>query len=207
MLKIGLTGGIASGKSKVAAMFAALGVPIVDTDAIAREVVEIGSPGLDAVRKLFGDGVLDANGRLDRPKLRGIVFADSKQRKRLEAVLHPLIRARTLERLAEIRAPYVIVVVPLLVETDFEAFVDRVLVVDCAETLQLERLMSRDGGTESEARALLAAQVDRRTRVAAADEVIDNDGPLDATEAQVEALDRKYRGLVRDCPEHSGRAE
>jgi len=201
VLKIGLTGGIASGKSSIAAMFAALGVPIIDTDVIAREAVAPGSPGLQAVERLFGKGVLAADGSLDRVKLRGIVFGDGAARRRLEAALHPLIRRRTLERIAETRAPYVIIVVPLLVETDFRAVVDRVLVVDCPESAQIERLMLRDGTTGPEARAMLAAQADRRTRLAAADDVVDNAASLAASEAQVVALHQKYDELARDCSE------
>lgn len=199
MLKIGLTGGIASGKSTVAEMFAARGVPVVDTDVIAREVVEAGSPGLEAVVQAFGQAVLAADGGLDRATLRRIVFGDEAARKRLEAILHPLIRRRTLERIAAVRAPYVIVVVPLLVETGFRTFVDRVLVVDCAESAQIGRLTSRDGLTESEARAMLGAQADRRARLAAADDVIDNGGSIAAARAQVDALHEKYDALGRDC--------
>src|SRR5690606_20981910 len=167
MLTIGLTGGIASGKSTVAELFAALGVPVIDTDVIAREVVEPGEPGLAAIRDAFGAEVLTPDGRLDRRRLREIVFADAAKRRRLESILHPLIRERTLARLAAVRnAPYAIVVVPLLVETDFGKLVDRVLVVDVPVDAQLERLASRDGIDRAAAEAMVAAQASRETRLA-----------------------------------------
>ncbi|HEY8518453.1 MAG TPA: dephospho-CoA kinase [Gammaproteobacteria bacterium] len=198
MLTVGLTGGVASGKSAVTGMFAKRGVPIVDTDLIAREVVAPGEPGLTAVREAFGEEVLTATGELDRRKLREIVFADEAQRRRLEGILHPLIRARTLERLRSLEAPYAIVAVPLLVETGFGKLVDRVLVVDCPEEVQLARLMARDSLTREQATAMIRAQTDRATRLAAADDVIDNGGDLVVTERQVEQLHRKYLELARD---------
>jgi len=208
MLKIGLTGGISSGKSAVASHFEALGVPVIDTDILAREVVEPGEPGLAAVRREFGDDVLGADGRLDRRKLRSIVFADAAMRRRLESILHPMIKALMLARLEALRGePYAIVVVPLLVETEFEELVDRVLVVDVPVETQVERLMARDGITRAEAEAMIAAQTTRETRVAHADDVIDNSGSLDSTRAQVEALHRRYLQLATVCREESGRAE
>ncbi|HEX6996732.1 MAG TPA: dephospho-CoA kinase [Gammaproteobacteria bacterium] len=194
---MGLTGGVASGKSAVTGMFAKRGVPVVDTDLIAREVVAPGEPGLTAVREAFGAEVLTATGELDRRKLRDIVFADEAQRRRLERILHPLIRARTLERLRALEAPYAIVAVPLLVETGFGKLVDRVLVVDCPEEVQLARLMARDALSREQATAMVRAQTDRATRLAAADDVIDNGGDLVATERQVEQLHRKYLELAR----------
>lgn len=208
MLTIGLTGGIASGKSTVAELFAALGVPVIDTDVIAREVVEPGEPGLAAIRDAFGAEVLTPDGRLDRRRLREIVFADAAKRRRLESILHPLIRERTLARLAAVRnAPYAIVVVPLLVETDFGKLVDRVLVVDVPVDAQLERLASRDGIDRAAAEAMVAAQASRETRLAHADDVIDNAGDLAATRAQVERLHARYLELATVCREDSGRAE
>lgn len=208
MLKIGLTGGIASGKSTVAAMFEALGVPVVDTDVIAREVVEPGEPGLSAVAAEFGDQVLAPDGRLDRRRLRAVVFADDAKRRRLEAILHPLIRARVLERLEAFGdIPYAIVVVPLLVETDFGKLVDRVLVVDVPAETQLDRLVARDGIGRAEAEAMLAAQVDRTTRLAHADDVIDNAGDRASAHAAVERLHQRYLQLATVCRRDSGRAE
>jgi dephospho-CoA kinase len=207
VLRVGLTGGIASGKSQVAEMFAALGAPVVDTDQIAREVVVPGTPGFAAVRAAFGAAILAADGGLDRGKLRDLVFEDSRARRRLESILHPLIRAATLTRLAVIEAPYAIVVVPLLLETDFAALVDRVLVVDCPPELQLERVMRRDSVRRVRAESIVAAQLDRAARRAAADDVIDNSRTLEHTRGQVVALHRRYLELARDCPSPRGRAE
>jgi dephospho-CoA kinase len=196
MLKVGLTGGVASGKSMVADLFAKLGAALVDTDAISRDVVAPGEPGLEAVRKLFGPAVITAGGELDRRALRAIVFADAAKRRHLEDVLHPLIRERTLQKLGEAQGPYTVVVVPLLVETFFGRLVDRVLVVDCPVATQLERLVRRDGLAHTEAEAMVAAQTDRASRLAAADDVIDNSGSIDATRAQVQALHRRYLELA-----------
>ena len=207
MLRVGLTGGIASGKSLVGDMFAALHVPIVDTDRIAREVVALGTPGLAAVRAAFGTAILTVDGNLDRAKLRDLVFTDSAARHWLEGILHPLIRAATLERLAAIEAPYVVVVVPLLLETGFEALVDRILVVDCPRDMQLERVMRRDAVSRQSAESVLGAQLDRAARLDAADDVIDNSGTLEQTRTQVAALHARYLELARDCPSLRGRAE
>jgi dephospho-CoA kinase len=196
MLKVGLTGGVASGKSMVATMFAELGAALVDTDLLAREVVAPGEPGLDAVRMLFGPGVITEAGELDRRALRSIVFADAAKRRHLEDVLHPLIRERTLQRLHEAAGPYTIVIVPLLVETFFGQLVDRVLVVDCPVAAQLERLVRRDGLSHEEAEAMIAAQTSRASRLEAADDVIDNSGSIDATRSQVARLHRSYLDLA-----------
>jgi dephospho-CoA kinase len=195
-LTIGLTGGIASGKSAVATMFVELGAGLVDTDVIAREVVAPGEPGFAAVLQAFGRSVLDKSGELNRAALRSIVFADPARRRELEALLHPLIRARTRQKLAELHTPYAIVAVPLLVETQFGELVDRVLVVDCPEQTQLERLMKRDALPRSEALSMLAAQVDRATRLRAAHDVIDNSGSREATRMQVAQLHRRYLDLA-----------
>ncbi len=200
MVRVGLTGGIASGKSVVAELFAALGAPIVDTDQVARDVVAPGEPGLAAVAEEFGRAILTTAGTLDRAALRRRVFADEKARERLEAILHPLIRTRTLAALSEMDAPYVVVAVPLLVETGFAALVDRVLVVDCPREIQLARLMARDQHSRAEAEQILAAQVSRETRLAAADDVIDNGGSLAATRAQVAALHERYLELAAALP-------
>lgn len=207
MLHIGLTGGIASGKSAVARMFVSRGAALVDTDVVAREVVEPGSAGLSAVVAAFGESMLDTSGALDRARLRQQVFANAASRKRLEQILHPLIRERTLELMGAARGPYVIVAVPLLVETGFAALVERVLVIDCSVQTQLARLMQRDRMTEAEAQAAIAAQVDRQTRLAAADDVIDNDGSLVATERQVGVLHERYVAMSNDCRAKPGPAE
>jgi dephospho-CoA kinase len=194
-LIVGLTGGIASGKSLVGAMFVKLGAPLVDTDQVARDVVAVGEPGLAAVAAEFGPAVLSPTGGLNRPLLRSLVFADEEKRRRLEAILHPLIRARTRAKLADLETPYALVAVPLLVETRFGELADRILVVDCPESLQLERLMRRDSIPKAEAVAMVRAQVDRATRLKAAHDVIDNSGTTDATRRQVDVLHRRYLDL------------
>lgn len=195
-LTIGLTGGVASGKSVVAAMFVSLGAALIDTDVIAREVVAPGEPGLAAIRAEFGDSVLTPSGELDRAKMRKLIFADPAKRRALEAALHPLIRARTRQRLDATRGPYVLVAVPLLVETGFGQLVDRVLVVDCPVSQQIDRLVKRDGMTEAEARAMVEAQTDRGTRLRAAQDIVDNSGALDATREQVANLHEQYLALA-----------
>lgn len=195
-LLVGLTGGIASGKSLVGSMFAKLGAPLVDTDVVAREAVALGEPGLAAVAAAFGPTVVLPSGELNRVALRALVFADDTKRRKLEGILHPLIRSRTRAKLAEIDAPYALVVVPLLVETSFRDLVDRILVVDCPESAQLERLMRRDAIPRDEALAMLRAQTDRGTRLKAAHDVIDNSGTPEATRRQVEQLHHRYLELA-----------
>jgi dephospho-CoA kinase len=195
-LVVGLTGGIASGKSLVGAMFVKLGAALIDTDVVAREVVAKGEPGLAAVRAKFGPAVLLPTGELDRQALRTLVFADDAKRRALEAILHPLIRSRTEAKLAALETPYALVAVPLLVETSFNELVDRILVVDCPEPVQLERLMRRDAIPKPEALQMLRAQIDRSTRLKAAHDVIDNSGTTDATRRQVELLHRRYLDLA-----------
>lgn len=194
--RVGLTGGIASGKTAVAGMFAGLGVPVIDTDLIAREIVSPGSPALQDIAAAFGTGVLQADGSLDRPKLRDIVFADPARRRQLEAITHPRIGAAMETQCARAGGPYQIVVVPLLLESGFDRHVDRVLVVDCPEDVQLSRLMMRDGESLLRARQLLAAQLDRARRLSRADDVVDNSGDLAATRQRVIALDARYRVLA-----------
>jgi len=196
MLVIGLTGGIGSGKSTVAELFAAHGVPVIDTDVIARELVEPGEPALAEIAAAFGEGLVDAQGRLDRARLRNLVFDDAAQRQRLEAILHPRIYARVREELSRIEAPYCLVVIPLLVETGGAALVDRILVVDAPLELRLRRTQSRDGLPEAQARAIAASQAERDRRLSAADEVIDNGGDRAALAAQVEALHARYLTLA-----------
>jgi dephospho-CoA kinase len=194
-LRIGLTGGIASGKTLVSRQFAALGVPVIDTDELAREVVAPGSEGLAAVHARFGDGVLAADGSLDRRALRARVFADPDARRDLEAITHPRIRALVDARAAAAGGPYQVIVIPLLVESARRTTVDRVLVVDCPESLQLERLLRRDGGSREQAEAILAAQATRAQRLAVADDVIVNTGDPAAVDAEVAALHRRYLDL------------
>lgn len=190
--RVALTGGIASGKSRVADVFAALGVPIIDSDLIAREVVAPGSAGLAAIRRRFGAEVIAADGTLDRRRLRALVFADAGARTDLEAITHPLIRARMRQLNATTQGPYVINAIPLLAEGGGRRDFDRVLVVDCPEELQVARVMSRDRVDEPAARAVLAAQASRAARLALADDVIVNDGDLAQLEQAVRRLHNRY---------------
>lgn len=194
--RIGLTGGIASGKTAVGDMFAARGAALIDTDLLAREVVAPGQPGLAAIVTAFGDDILTPAGRLDRAGLRDRVFADPAVRQELDAILHPLIAALMLRRSAAAAGPYLILVIPLLVETGFQHFVDRVLVIDCDPQLQMERLMRRDGSSPEQARQILAAQADRDARLAAADDLILNHGSMATLERQVDHLHELYLGLA-----------
>ncbi len=195
---VGLTGGIGSGKSRAADAFAALGASVVDTDAIARELTSRGGAALAAIVEAFGREALDADGAMDRLRMRERVFRDAVARQRLEAILHPMIRAESQRRIARASAPYVVHVVPLLVESPgYRERVQRVLVVDCPEELQIERVRSRSGLAAAEVRRIIATQVPRAQRLAAADDVLDNSGDAAALEAQVARLHRRYLELAR----------
>lgn len=190
---VGLTGGIGSGKSAAASLFEELGAAVVDTDTIAHELTAPGGAAIEPIRGAFGDEVIDARGALDRAAMRRKVFADAQAKTRLEAILHPLIRAEADRRSAAARAPYVVLVVPLLVESGgYRSRVQRVAVVDCPEETQVARVMSRSGLSAEEDRAIMAAQVGREQRLAVADDVIDNGGERAALRPQVEALHRRY---------------
>ncbi|MFN3544124.1 MAG: dephospho-CoA kinase [Thiobacillus sp.] len=196
MLKVGLTGGIGSGKSTVAALFAARGVPVIDTDVIARELTAPAGLAIGEIRTAFGDGVLQADGGLDRGALRRLIFSDANARRQLEAILHPRIRAQVEYTLGALQAPYALIVIPLLVETgSYRDVLDRVLVVDCPEALQIERVIARNGLSRGEVEAILAAQVSRAARLAAADDVIENIGSTDDLQAAVAALHARYLAL------------
>ena len=195
---VGLTGGVASGKSTVADLFAELGVPVFDTDQIARDVVEPGQPALDEVIASFGPRALGSDGRLDRAWLRQQVFADPDLRRRLEAILHPRIRTELARRSAAAGGTYQVWVIPLLVEGGGQDRVDRVLLVDCPTEVQLQRLLQRDGGDPATARAMLAAQASRLQRQAVSDDVIDNTGNLDTLRGAVEALHVRYLSLATE---------
>lgn len=196
MLIIGLTGGIGSGKSTVARLFAELGTPVIDADVVGRELVEPGSPALARIRQAFGEDVIDPSGRLDRSRLRQLVFQDADKRQELEAILHPLILGEMRRRAAALDAPYCLLVIPLLLETGQTAMVHRILVVDSTETLQIARTQARDGLSPAEASAIIGAQVDRPTRLAAADDVIVNDSDLASLREQVLHLHRRYLRLA-----------
>ena len=196
-LVVGLTGGIGSGKSAVADAFAARGVPVVDVDAIAHELSAAGAAGQRAVEALFGADAVAPDGALDRAWLRRQAFADPAARARLEGALHPLIRAEADRRVAAWRSPYGILMVPLLLERGgVRERVDRVLVVDCPEAVQVQRVMARSKLSADEVRAIMAAQLPRAARLAHADDVVDNAGPRSAIDAQVAALDARYRTLA-----------
>jgi dephospho-CoA kinase len=196
-LIVGLTGGIGSGKTLASDAFARRGIEVVDTDRIAHIVSAPDGPALPALREAFGDAVFLPDGSLDRDALRRRVFADAEARATLESILHPLIGAEARRAIAGWHGPYGIVVVPLLLERGgLRRDVGRVLVVDCPVEEQVRRVMQRNGLTEAEVRAIMATQVERAARLAAADDVIDNSGAASAVEPQVEALHRRYRSLA-----------
>lgn len=192
---VALTGGVASGKTAVSDRFAELGVPVIDTDVIAREVVAPGSGGLAAIEAAFGADMITAEGTLDRAALRRKIFDEPGARTRLEDILHPRIAEEARRRLSELDGSYAILVVPLLVESGLFSDADRVLVVDVPAQVQVERLMQRDGSTREQAEAMLAAQTSREKRLARADDIIENTGTLAELKARIDELDRKYRGL------------
>lgn len=200
MLRIGLTGGIGSGKSTISAIFEELGAPVIDTDAIAREVVAPGEPALAEICRSLGHDLLRPDGSLDRAALRRRVFRDDARRRRLEAITHPAIDARMRQRLATLpeHTAYVLLVIPLLLEAGWQDRVDRILLVDCPETVQVQRVVSRDGIEPEEAWRMVRSQASRDARRQAADDVIDNDGSLERAEltARVQRLDRRYRGAA-----------
>ncbi|MGH8426848.1 MAG: dephospho-CoA kinase [Gammaproteobacteria bacterium] len=197
MLTVGLTGGIASGKSEAAQVFAALGAPVVDADVIAREVLARGSAGLATLAAALGADILTPAGELDRARLRQRVFATPALRRKVEAITHPLVREQIRRRLLALAAPYAIVMAPLLVESGLDRELDRILVTDCAESVQLERLIARDGENEGSARRMLAAQATRAERLAAADDVVVNDGSLENLEAAVRECHVRYLRLAQ----------
>jgi dephospho-CoA kinase len=200
MFAVGLTGGIGSGKSTVADLFAAHGVPLVDTDLIAHRITAPHGIAMPQIAAEFGDSFVAADGSLDRARMRTLVFSDDGARKRLEGITHPLIRAETEREQREAQGPYVIVVVPLLVESgSWKTRVNRVLTVDCSVETQISRVMSRNGFSREQVLAIIARQATREARLAAADDIIDNDNdnaPLDALKTQVDAQHRVYLSLA-----------
>jgi len=198
MFVVGLTGGIGSGKSTVADLFAARGVPIVDTDVIAHRITAPHGIAMPQIAAEFGSEFVAADGSLDRARMRTLVFGDESARKRLEGITHPLIRAETEREQREARGHYVIVVVPLLVESgSWKSRVNRVLTVDCSVDTQIARVMNRNGFSREQVLAIIARQATREARLTAADDVIDNDNaPLEALEAQVDAQHRLYLSLA-----------
>lgn len=196
---VGLTGGIASGKTEVTRRFEALGIQVADADLAARDAVAIGSDGLADVVDMFGASVLAADGSLDRPAMRLRVFNDPDARKRLEGIIHPHVRELLHATCVNAVTPYAIAAVPLLAESGGRKaypWLHRILVVDVPETMQLQRLLRRDGIDEPLARRMMAVQASRQQRLAIADDVLVNDGPLDQLQAHVMTLDRLYRTLA-----------
>lgn len=196
MLRIGLTGGIGSGKSTVSRLFEARGIPVIDADRIAHELTDRPGPVLEAVVACFGPGIRTPDGRLDRARLREIVFADPGRRAALEAILHPPIIEALRRRAGSIDAPYVVLAIPLLIEKGLFDLCDRVLVVHAGERLRRERVRARDGLDDEAIDRIMASQVSDERRLVVADDVVVNEGDLDALERSVEALHDRYRRLA-----------
>lgn len=192
VLVIGVTGGIGSGKTTVANLFSSLGVPVIDADELARQVVAPGQPAYEEILQHFGTTILGKSGELDRRRLRERIFSDSAKRDRLEAIVHPRVYAQMKHLLDCLETPYAIVVVPLLIESGARELVDRVLVVDSPEELQIERTRDRDGTTRAAVKKILAAQLDRSARLSAADDIIENDASLEALAKVVSRLHRQF---------------
>lgn len=193
MFVVGLTGGIGSGKSTVADLFVQRGVALVDTDAIAHALTAPGGAATPALQKAFGESLLRPDGGLDRVAMRRLVFTDATAKARLEAILHPMIRTESDRQCAAAQSPYVVLAVPLLVESGiYRQRCDRILVVDCDEATQVARVIARSGMSEPEVRAILAAQATREARLAAADDVVDNSGAPETLPAIVEKLHQTY---------------
>ncbi len=196
-LVVGLTGGIASGKTAASRCFEKLGVPVIDADVIAREVVEPGSRALEEIVEQFGREVLDDTGRLDRSKLRQLVFGDPERRRVLEQLLHPEIRRRMQQMIADCHDDYVVLAIPLLLEAGQTSLVDRVLVIDAPESVQLARAVERDGSSEKMIKDIMAAQLPRKQRLARADDIIENSGSIQDLCERVGKLDQFYRTIAR----------
>jgi dephospho-CoA kinase len=193
-----LTGGIASGKSAVSDLFAAKGVPVIDTDVIARQMVRSGGPALRQIADEFGPEFLDAEGNLDRRKMRTAIFSDPGKKKRLERILHPAIAAEALRQVSACTEPWCLLVIPLLAESSRYPWIHRVLVVDAQESVQIERVMARDDIDRQQAEAILSAQASRLERLKLADDVIENNGGLDGLQPKVDLLYRKYNALAAE---------
>ena len=194
---VALTGGIASGKTLVSDEFAKLGVPVVDMDVIAHDIVEPGQPALKEIEAAFGSDIIDSNGRLKRPAIRSLIFSDPEARKNLESILHPRIRQKASEAVAKISSAYCILVIPLLTEQRVYPNVNRILVVDVEPETQINRLMARDGGSREQAEKTLAAQASREQRLNIAGDVLDNSGSVEQVCDEVAKLHEKYGRLAR----------
>ena len=192
-----LTGGIASGKTAVSDLFAQRGVPVIDTDRIAHEIVEPGRPALKRIAEAFGQEFLGSDGRLDRKKMRNAIFSSPQQKNRLESILHPAIASEVDQLVSQIDEPWCILVVPLLAATRLFSWIDRVLVVDVEESVQIERVIARDNISQKQAQSILDAQTSRRQRLAMANDILDNSGSLAQLEIKVDKLYHKYTALAK----------
>ena len=192
MLKIGLTGGIGSGKSTVAKLFVDFYTPIIDADIIARQLVKQGKPALIAIASHFGDKILMPSGDLHRKRLREIIFTDPEQKKNLEAILHPLVYSEIESQIEQLASPYTIICIPLLIETNMEHFVDRILVIDCPVEVQVNRVKNRDQLSDAQISSIIASQATREQRLLAADDIIDNSNGTQALAEQVKTLHNLY---------------
>ena len=192
MLVIGLTGGIGSGKSTVASIFANLGIQVINADQLARDVVEHGSPALAAIVERYGENILLEDGSLNRSDLREIVFANVSEREWLEQLTHPLIAQLMKDQLQAVSSPYAILESPLLIETDQKELVDRILVIDIVEDTQLQRTLARDNSAETTIKAIINSQIPREQRLEAADDIVDNSAKFEATEREILRLHKKY---------------
>jgi dephospho-CoA kinase len=197
-LVVGLTGGIGSGKSTVSAVFESLGIPVIDADQLAHQLVEPGQAALDEIRSVFGELCITPDGHLDRAYIRARVFSNNEEKQKLESILHPKIRSRIMAWIAALDSPYCIVVIPLLLETGQTDLVDRILVVDSTENEQLKRVAARDRLTHNVILAIMDTQADRETRLAAADDIIENSSDIASLESQVKALHSYYLEISHD---------
>ncbi|MBW8055394.1 MAG: dephospho-CoA kinase [Acidiferrobacterales bacterium] len=198
MLRIGLTGGIGSGKSSAAAMFARRGVPVIDADEIAKQLVAPGQPAYERIIQRFGKEFVDADGFIDRGRLRRHVFDDPASRRELEAILHPRVRQQIQRQLRALRAPYCVIVIPLIFEANQQDLVDRILVIDAAEDTQVQRVAARSSLADDEIRKIIAAQIGRNVRLRQAHDVITNEGELEQLEERVDAFHTRYLDLARE---------
>lgn len=192
MLKIGLTGGIGSGKTTVAQLFRSFDIPVIDADVIAHQLSQPGQAGLESIAQCFGSEIINADGSLNRDKLRALVFSEADKKQRLEAILHPLIYTEIDAQIAQLKTKYCIICIPLLIETQKTALVDRILVIDCSEQQQIERVKNRSQLSEAQIHAIIATQASRSQRLASADDIIDNTKSSTHLAEQVKKLHNSY---------------